>query len=219
MAIPVRERAQMMPKGESSPSRGRGRDRREEIKSNASRLFCNQGFHATTIDDIAEAVKLTKGTFYHYYEGKGNLLFEILLDTHDRRLTRIPSQQTVLSPTDRITTFIEETMADLADHPYEGAVLFQEAPFVHQWLTRDQVQVLRSRQSEFDGYLVEAVRAGQIAGTFDGSLDSRVVTSSLEAIVSWFIRWYKPSGRLSARDVAQQSSKLILTGLLGEENR
>lgn len=192
----------------------RSRDRRGEIRGHAARLFQSQGFHATTMDDIAEAVKLNKGTLYHYYESKANLLFEILLDTHDRRLTRIRSRPAGISHEERVRVFIEETIMDLADHPVEGAVLFQEAPFVHLWLTRDQVQVLRSRQAEFDKFVVQAVRDGQEAGIFDESLDSRVVTSSLVATVSWFVRWYKPGGRLSARDVAEQSSTLILRGLV-----
>ena len=166
------------------------------------------------MDDIANAVQLNKGTLYHYYESKANLLFEILLDTHDRRGARIRSRPAGLSAEQRVKVFIEETIMDLADHPIEGAVLFQEAPFVHLWLTRDQVHILRSHQSKFDTYLVEAIREGQEAGTFDASLDSRVVTSALVATVSWFVRWYKPGGRLSARDVAEQSSTLMLRGLL-----
>jgi AcrR family transcriptional regulator len=195
-------------------ARARSRDRRGEIRGHAAKLFRNQGYHATTMDDIAEAVQLNKGTLYHYYESKANVLFEILLDTHDRRLNRIRSRPKDLDHEERVTAFVEETIMDLADHPIDGAVLFQEAPFVHLWLTRDQVQVLRARQAEFDRYIMQAVREGQEAGTFDASLDARVVTNALVAIVSWFIRWYKPGGRLDSREVAKQSCMLLLHGML-----
>jgi AcrR family transcriptional regulator len=171
------------------------------------------------MDDIADAVGLNKGTLYHYYESKANVLFEILLDTHDRRLTRLRTRPTDISHEERIKAFVEETIIDLADHPIEGAVLFQEAPFVHLWLTRDQVQVLRARQAEFDQYITKAVRDGQAAGTFDAALDSRVVTSSLVAVASWFVRWYKPDGRLSAREVARQTGVALLHGILAPEVR
>ena len=199
--------------------RRRSGERRGEIRQHAARLFRDQGFHATTMDDIADAVRLNKGTLYHYYESKANLLFEILLDTHDRRLARIRARPADLSSQQRVQLFVEDTITDLAEHPVEGAVLSQEAPFVHLWLAPDQVRMLRVRQNEFDGYLVGAVRAGQEAGTFDPALDSRIVTSALVAVASWFVRWYRPGGRLDPGEIAAQSSTLILHGLYAPRGR
>jgi AcrR family transcriptional regulator len=105
-------------------ARERSRNRGAEIRQHAALLFRNQGYHATSMNDIAAAVQPKKGTLYHYYLGKANLLFEILLNTHDRRGARIHARPTDLSYELRVRVFIEETMMDLADNPIEGAVLF-----------------------------------------------------------------------------------------------
>jgi AcrR family transcriptional regulator len=188
--------------------------RRAEILKQASRLFREQGYHATTMDDVADAVKLNKGTLYYYYESKANLLFEILLNTNERRLAAMRSQATGVQPELLVKAYVEDTIDYLAEHPVEASVSFQEAPFLHLWLSRDQVNVLRARQAEFEKFALDAVRAGQEAGIFAEDLDARVVAHALTAIVSWFVRWYRPNGRLSAHAVAAQSSLLVLRGLL-----
>ncbi len=47
---------------------------KKKIVSAAWRLFYEQGYDNTTVDDIVEASKTSKGSFYHYFEGKDALL-------------------------------------------------------------------------------------------------------------------------------------------------
>lgn len=198
-------------------ARRRANDRRSEILEHAGRLFRDQGYHATTMDDVADSVKLNKGTLYYYYESKANLLFEILLNTNERRLASMRSRAADLEPDARVKSFVEDTIEYLASHPVEATVSFQEAPFFHLWLSRDQVKVLRARYAEFEHYAVDAVSAGQKAGIFMSDLDANVIAQTLTAIVSWFVRWFRAGGKLSAHQVAEQSSLFVLRGLLTPE--
>ena len=52
-------------------------DSRLMILKTASELFCNHGVHATSISDIAKAVKLSKGTVSYYYPSKDHLIYEV----------------------------------------------------------------------------------------------------------------------------------------------
>lgn len=45
-----------------------------EIVTAAWKLFYEQGYDETTIEDIIEASNTSKGSFYHYFEGKDDLL-------------------------------------------------------------------------------------------------------------------------------------------------
>ena len=47
--------------------------RREEIILAAEKVFFNKGFDLSTMDDIAEAAELSKGTLYLYFKNKENL--------------------------------------------------------------------------------------------------------------------------------------------------
>src|SRR5437588_558763 len=44
---------------------------RERLLDAAQRLMLARGFAATSVDEICAAAKLTKGSFFHYFESKG----------------------------------------------------------------------------------------------------------------------------------------------------
>ncbi len=53
--------------------------RREQILESARVLFLRRGFHATTMEDIANKAELSPGTLYLYFENKGELYFSLNL--------------------------------------------------------------------------------------------------------------------------------------------
>lgn len=58
-----------------APAKPRKADiRRTSILDAAARLFIERGVDRTTVDEIARTVGLGKGTFYHYFEGKLDLI-------------------------------------------------------------------------------------------------------------------------------------------------
>src|SRR3954463_1104039 len=60
------------------PSVAEPDSRRAEICRAAARIFCDQGFDATAMSDIARALRMTKAGLYHYFPSKEALLFEIM---------------------------------------------------------------------------------------------------------------------------------------------
>src|SRR5205823_10285155 len=53
------------------------RERAEEVYTAALRLFREKGYHATSMQDIAAAVGLYKGSLYHYISSKEDLLVQV----------------------------------------------------------------------------------------------------------------------------------------------
>ncbi len=82
-------------------------DRRMEILKVAAQIFYEKGFNATSVNDIADAMKLTKAGLYHYIESKQQLLYEIMslgLDALDREVI-VPSK-TAASAVERLKMII-----------------------------------------------------------------------------------------------------------------
>lgn len=61
-------------KGGQSMQNRRGRNTKKKIVSAAWKLFYEQGYDNTTVDDIIDLSGTSKGSFYHYFEGKDALL-------------------------------------------------------------------------------------------------------------------------------------------------
>src|SRR3712207_3406901 len=102
-----------------------GRRRAAIIKS-AAHVFGRKGFHATTLDEIAAELQVTKASLYYYFSTKGELLYEV----------HLLSMQDVLSRAERIRAAYDSPIAQLeaaiTEHlrvlagDYEGAFLLQQ---------------------------------------------------------------------------------------------
>src|SRR6201997_4518136 len=67
-------------------------DSRQEILRTAARLFQQRGYDATSMNDVAAALKLSKGGLYHHFQSKDEILFEIM--NHAMEIT----EERVLAP-------------------------------------------------------------------------------------------------------------------------
>lgn len=65
-----------------------GEMRRREIQSAARELFIKKGYEQTSVNDILKIVGIAKGTFYYYFESKGEVLEAIILDIVDEGIIR-----------------------------------------------------------------------------------------------------------------------------------
>ncbi|MFP4459511.1 MAG: TetR/AcrR family transcriptional regulator [Candidatus Zixiibacteriota bacterium] len=59
------------------------------LKEAATKLFAENGFHATKIDDIVEIAGFSKGTFYNYFKSKEAVLLEIIDDNTEKLLSEL----------------------------------------------------------------------------------------------------------------------------------
>ena len=55
-------------------------ERLAEIYRTAAQIILRKGYDATSINDIANAVGMTKAGLYHYINGKKELLFDIMME-------------------------------------------------------------------------------------------------------------------------------------------
>lgn len=67
----------------------KGELRKDSILKTAEKLFFEKGYAQTSIRDILDALSISKGGFYHYFESKGALLEEICRERSARDIERI----------------------------------------------------------------------------------------------------------------------------------
>src|SRR5215469_16722932 len=66
-------------------------DSRQEILRTSARLFREQGYDATSMNDISAALKLSKGGLYHHFQSKDEILFNLMshaMDITEERVLR-----------------------------------------------------------------------------------------------------------------------------------
>lgn len=67
----------------------KGELRKEAILKTAEKLFFEKGFAETSVQDILDALSISKGGFYHYFDSKNALLEEICRERSARDIERI----------------------------------------------------------------------------------------------------------------------------------
>jgi len=56
--------------------------RKNEIMEKAKKLFAEKGYHSVTVEEVAEACRVAKGTMYLYFDSKADLFVEIFVEAH-----------------------------------------------------------------------------------------------------------------------------------------
>ncbi len=183
---------------------------REEILAAAAQIFREKGYHATSMQDIAEAVNLQKGSLYHHIRSKEEILASLL----DRALDLlIQSMQEVMASPLSIEEKLRAAMRMYADniavHSDLAAVLLLEY--------RNLSPRLRSRhmgrRDRFEALWRELIRQGMKQGVFR-TLDEKLVALAILGVQNWMLTWYRAEGPLSAAELSSRFADLFLNGLL-----
>ena len=56
--------------------------RKKQIMEKAKKLFAKKGYHPVTVEEVADACGVAKGTLYLYFDSKADLFVEIFVEAH-----------------------------------------------------------------------------------------------------------------------------------------
>lgn len=183
---------------------------REGILEAAARIFSEKGFHATSMQDIAEAVDLQKASLYHHFQSKQEILVEILdraLDLINNRLESVQAQP--LSADEKLRRAMVSYMQTIADNKNLAAVLLLEMRSIDPNLISHQA----SRREKFERLWSDLIVEGKRQGIFN-NVDPSMTGRAILGVLNWTVTWYRQDGPRSANEIAELFADLLLDGLL-----
>lgn len=181
----------------------------ERATSVAASLFASRGYDATSTRELAEALGITKGTLYHHFPTKEDLLVRIC----DESLARITQAalEVIASEPDplaRLRSLIRrhvETM--LADQPLHTTMLTELRSLSAG--SHDRVVALRDA---YGGLVQETIAACQADGALASDVDTHLLALLLLNMLNWTIFWYRADGPYSPAEIADASARTFLAG-------
>jgi TetR/AcrR family transcriptional regulator, cholesterol catabolism regulator len=190
-------------------------ERLAEIYRAAAQIILRKGYDATSVNDIANALGMTKAGLYHYISGKKELLFDIMnfgLDELDEEVT-VPARA-ISDPEERLR-FMVAGHAQLVTRG-QGAItiLVDEVTA----LTPAQLRKITQRKREYFDHLRDLLDELQSAGKLQ-DVDTTAATFCLLGMINWLSRWFRQGGALTAEETAAEIVKIALHGLLRVEPR
>ncbi|MBP2644598.1 MAG: transcriptional regulator [Firmicutes bacterium] len=141
--------------------------RREQIRSNALKLFASKGLAATKITDISTASNISQGLLYHYYKSKEEIFVELLRDAYDKMIAAVLALERLpLSPLEKVKLAIEKSLQGFdenKDTAYYYLLINQAAIFE---AIPDEAKEIVKKRALLHEVFTRIVTAGQKDGTF-----------------------------------------------------
>ncbi len=207
--VPDRSRdiPQPAPSARSPHVREKRQRRREEILHAALRAFREKGFHATTLDDIAERLGLRKTALYHYFPDKEAILWECHQESLAELKRIIAGARALDTATEQLGYVIREHVRVMTDMLEGSPLAFEVTAFAPE----RQRAIIAAR----DAY-ERAVRRIIAQGIDDGefrTVDVKIAVFAILGSINWIARWYNPEGSLRAGELGTQFADHLVGGL------
>ncbi len=182
-----------------------------DIYRKAAKVLYEKGFEATSMDDIAEAVDLTKGGLYYYIKGKKALLFAIMTFAMER------IENEVLGPSRREEDPGKRLAQILAGHA--RLVLKETSPMTilaneDEGLEAEYREKMRKRKRAYVDFLRDTITAVLSEQGREGEIDAAVAAHSALGVMHHIVRWYRPGTLMEPDRLIEQLTAFTLHGLV-----
>jgi AcrR family transcriptional regulator len=195
-------------------------DSRQEILRTAARLFQQRGYDATSMNDVAAALKLSKGGLYHHFQSKDEILFEIMNHAMEITQERVLSPvRSIADPEERLRALIRlHIEVVLSPRDREITVMLHEnhplPPALRKRINsrkKDYIHFLENLMAEVQSQLHRD--QPQQSHHAKGKVSPRAAAFALLGMINWIYQWYKPEGELQAQNLIPQFTDLIFGGI------
>ncbi len=180
----------------------------EKLLDAALELFAANGFNGTSIRDIARLTGMTISNIYYHYGSKEGLLIAIL-ERATREivdgLTEVVNRD--IDPLERFKLLLRAHFDLLINiGRKEANVLFLEEEHVSRFIKPFQIEILDIYRKE----LQTLKSAGYVSQE-----NLTILAFNVFGVINWHLRWYKPGGRLSLDEVANELVDFVFYGICG----
>lgn len=182
--------------------------KRDAVLRAAVRMFNERGFFATSLDDVAASLGISKRTIYHYLANKDQVLLEcvtiglqqLLRAAEDARAEQGTGRERLVK---FLRRYVEINMDDF------GMCVTRTG---EEALSRESLPRYRALKREIDvamrQMLAEAIDDGSIA-----PIDVKITSFALAGALNWPGRWYDPDGALSPEQISEAMVAVLMSGL------
>lgn len=187
-----------------------------QLMEAAERLFAQQGVAGTSLQELADAVGLTRTGIYHYVKGKDQMLEELVrgftVETAEdvRRLADAEEP----SAYDRLHEAVTNMAERVATHPQRFRLLLTSEGALPDALAEQYRDARRETLHGLTDLVDQAIASGACR-----AVDAELAAFTLAGMANWVAFWYprrEGAGSKPPREVAEGLAEIALGGLRDE---
>ena len=182
--------------------------KRHAVLQAAVRMFNERGFHATSLDEVAASLGVTKPVIYHYLGNKDQVLFEcVRLGLTQIREAAVAARGQEGTGLDRLKAFLRR-YAEINMDDFGRCVIRTG----DETLSPESRREFRALKGEIDREMREVIAEGVADGSIHAP-DVRLTAFTLAGALNWPARWFNPEGHDDRREVAAAMVEILCEGL------
>ena len=183
--------------------------KRNAVLTTAAELFNERGFHATSLDDIAARLHVTKPTLYYYVKNKDEILLACVQKGLHMTLDGIEaSRQAGGDVLDQLRACMR-VYAEIVVQPF-GMCLIRVGDEEVPEPSRTELRRMKAEiDLAFRRLVAQGVEQGAIA-----PCDPKIMAFTIAGALSWIGRWYQPDGGYAADQIIEQCIAALMQGVL-----
>jgi AcrR family transcriptional regulator len=200
---------------QAASKRGDGarlKKRQREIIDAAAEIFYRKGYSETSVQDVADAVGILKGSLYYYIDSKEDLLFQMLLEVHEDAKSVVTDTAALdIPPLDRLRVYIQRHVE------YNARNLAKIAVYYHDFglLTPERRKAIVGQRNYYESFVKSLIEEAQERGDVDRTIDPALISNAVFGIVNWLYTWYKPEGSAPPEYLGKLYAEVIVEGVAG----
>ena len=186
-------------------------ERKEYLANTAAIVFCEKGYQAASLQDVARKGKISKAGIYHYFKTKEDILAYLLIQYTDRFLQVLQqriaaSQEKGLNDKLAFQEFIRTYAAHLNRNKELRLLVLRER---HQLTGKNKGDLFKREQAIFHLLKNELKK---IPGMEKGS-DHNVISFLIISMSHWVGYWFKEGKKLSLEEIIDRNIRVIFNGI------
>lgn len=162
------------------------RNRDLEVLEAAIKIMAEKGYSAMSVQEVADAVGVLKGSLYHYFSSKEDLLFRVIEDSYSRATATAEDVASLgLEPLEELFEYLRRQALWYFTQQDRAKIYFTEA----RQLKGERLVQMMQRGREYEKRLLNLIVAAKEAGSIKSNTDPRIlclyVEGSLENLRNW----------------------------------
>src|SRR6266851_1153109 len=178
----------------------------------AAQLFRRHGFSTVTMQDIGQAVGLSKAGLYHHCPSKDRLLGNIVHLAGELLLRQLEAAKASAdSPGRRARMFVVTRMETIARYQDLFTVIWQERPFINRADFADIAKKAELYRIGVRLLIEDGIKHGEIRP----DVDPHLLMLAIDGMTGWAYLWYRSQGAESPREIGEAFWTYLAHGILG----
>ena len=186
--------------------------RRDQIVACATALFDRKGYLNTSLDDVAQAVGLTREAMYYYFRNRSEILLAIIQPQAAGLIDGLKAiVDSHASAAEKLRLAVRNHLERFDLHCLEMTITLRDGVMG----TGDPVRGAMARiWKKYERMWIALILQGQASGAFAKTGDPKMVAFGILGMCNWLARWYDPRKKTSIDEIIQTFSDLVSHGLV-----